>query len=44
MANCPRVLVEMITDPDPEKSQRVMTAMLQMKKIDIEGLERAYAG
>jgi predicted 3-demethylubiquinone-9 3-methyltransferase (glyoxalase superfamily) len=40
----PRVLVEMITDPDPEKSQRVMTAMLQMKKIDIEGLKRAYAG
>jgi predicted 3-demethylubiquinone-9 3-methyltransferase (glyoxalase superfamily) len=40
----PRVLVEMITDPDHEKSQRVMTAMLQMKKIDIEGLKRAYAG
>ena len=29
------VLVEMITDPDPGKSQRAMTAMLQMKKIDI---------
>ena len=40
----PRVLVEMITDPDTEKSQRVMGAMLQMKKIDIEGLRRAYAG
>ena len=40
----PRVLVEMITDPDSEKSQRVMGAMLQMKKIDIDGLRRAYAG
>ena len=40
----PRVLVEMITDPDAEKSQRVMGAMLQMKKIDIDGLKRAYAG
>jgi len=29
-------------DPDPEKSQRVMQAMLQMKKIDIEGLKKAY--
>jgi predicted 3-demethylubiquinone-9 3-methyltransferase (glyoxalase superfamily) len=40
----PAVLVEMITDPDPGKSQRVMTAMLQMKKIDIGKLKRAYAG
>jgi predicted 3-demethylubiquinone-9 3-methyltransferase (glyoxalase superfamily) len=40
----PRVLVEMIMDPDAGKSQRVMTAMLQMKKIDINELRRAYAG
>ena len=40
----PAALVEMITDPDPGKGQRVMTAMLQMKKIDIGGLKRAYAG
>jgi predicted 3-demethylubiquinone-9 3-methyltransferase (glyoxalase superfamily) len=40
----PRVLVEMISDPDPEKSGRVMQAMLQMKKIDIDALKRAYAG
>ena len=40
----PAVLVEMITDPDPGKSQRAMTAMLQMKKIDIGKLRRAYAG
>ena len=40
----PRVLVEMISDPDPRKSGRVMEAMLQMKKIDIDELKRAYAG
>jgi predicted 3-demethylubiquinone-9 3-methyltransferase (glyoxalase superfamily) len=39
----PRVLIEMLTDADYEKSQRVMTAMLQMKKIDITELEQAYA-
>ncbi|HEX9061150.1 MAG TPA: VOC family protein [Clostridia bacterium] len=38
----PDVLGEMLSDPDPEKSQRVMQAMLQMKKIDIAGLRRAY--
>ena len=40
----PEVLIEMITDPDHAKSQRVFAAMLQMKKIDIDALERAYAG
>jgi predicted 3-demethylubiquinone-9 3-methyltransferase (glyoxalase superfamily) len=40
----PIVLIELITDPDYEKSRKVMAAMLQMKKIDIEGLKRAYAG
>jgi predicted 3-demethylubiquinone-9 3-methyltransferase (glyoxalase superfamily) len=40
----PRVLVEMMTDADTKKSGRVMEAMLQMKKIDIAGLTRAYAG
>jgi hypothetical protein len=34
----------MINDPDSEKSQRAMEAMLQMKKIDIGELKRAYAG
>jgi predicted 3-demethylubiquinone-9 3-methyltransferase (glyoxalase superfamily) len=38
----PRVLPEMLNDPDVEKSDRVMTAMLQMKKIDIATLQRAY--
>jgi predicted 3-demethylubiquinone-9 3-methyltransferase (glyoxalase superfamily) len=34
----------MISDPEPEKSQRAMQAMLQMKKIDIATMERAYLG
>ena len=37
----PTVLGELLSDPDPEKARRVMKAMLQMKKIDIETLEQA---
>jgi len=40
----PKVLPEMLADSDSKKSQRVMKEMLQMKKIDIETLERAYNG
>jgi predicted 3-demethylubiquinone-9 3-methyltransferase (glyoxalase superfamily) len=40
----PSVLGEMLQDKDPEKSKRVMTAMLQMKKIDIKALRQAYEG
>jgi predicted 3-demethylubiquinone-9 3-methyltransferase (glyoxalase superfamily) len=40
----PTVLNEMMSDPDEEKSGRAMEAMLQMKKLDIAQLERAYAG
>jgi len=40
----PTVLVEMLQDKDPEKSKRVMAAMLKMKKIDIEPLKKAYEG
>ena len=40
----PRALIEMLTDPDYEKSQRAMAAMLRMKKIDIKELRRAWAG
>lgn len=39
----PLILAEMLNDTDAEKSQRVMTAMLQMKKIDVEALSRAYS-
>lgn len=38
----PNALGELLNDPDPVKSQRVMQAMLQMGKIDIAGLRRAY--
>ena len=38
----PTVLGELMGDPDVEKAGRVMNAMLQMKKIDIAGLRRAY--
>jgi predicted 3-demethylubiquinone-9 3-methyltransferase (glyoxalase superfamily) len=38
----PRTLGELLNDDDPEKAQRVMQAMLQMRKIEIEGLQRAY--
>ena len=38
----PTALGELMGDKDPEKAQRVMQAMLQMKKIDIAGLKRAY--
>jgi predicted 3-demethylubiquinone-9 3-methyltransferase (glyoxalase superfamily) len=37
----PTVLPELLSDPDPQKSQRVMQALLQMKKLEIDALERA---
>ena len=40
----PRALIELMQDKDPVKSQRVFKAMLEMKKIDIAGLQRAYRG
>ena len=40
----PTALSRLMGDPDPEKSSRVMRAMLQMEKINIEGLKRAYEG
>jgi predicted 3-demethylubiquinone-9 3-methyltransferase (glyoxalase superfamily) len=39
----PTALPRLLGDPDRAKSQRVMSAMLQMKKIDIGALERAAA-
>lgn len=38
----PRVLDQMLQDKDAQKAKRVMRAMLQMKKLDIAELERAY--
>ncbi len=40
----PSVLGKFLADPDPAKAQRVMQAMLQMIKLDIDGLRRAYDG
>jgi len=38
----PPVLFELLGDPDPDKSSRVMQAMLGMSKLDIAGLRAAY--
>ena len=38
----PTVLGELLSDPDPQKAQRVMQAMLQMVKLDIKKLKQAY--
>jgi predicted 3-demethylubiquinone-9 3-methyltransferase (glyoxalase superfamily) len=37
-------LPELLNDPDAAKAQRTFQAMLEMKKLDIEGLQRAFAG
>ena len=38
----PAVIPQMMSDPDPKKSARVMNAFITMKKLDIATLERAY--
>ena len=38
----PTALGKLMSDPNPEKSKRVMTAMLKMTKMDIKGLQQAY--
>jgi predicted 3-demethylubiquinone-9 3-methyltransferase (glyoxalase superfamily) len=38
----PKVLAQLLHDKDPEKSKRVMQAMLKMVKLDIHALEDAY--
>ena len=40
----PAVLIDMISDPDPEKAKRATAAMLTMTKFDIAALQKAYAG
>ncbi len=38
----PKALGQLMSGPDPKKSQRVMHAMFQMKKFDVQGLQDAY--
>jgi len=38
----PTVIAKMLIDPDPARVNRVMKAILQMKKLDIKTLEEAY--
>jgi predicted 3-demethylubiquinone-9 3-methyltransferase (glyoxalase superfamily) len=40
----PPILSKLMQDKDPQKSNRVMEALLKMKKIDIATLQRAYDG
>ena len=40
----PRVLIELVGDPESKASQRAMEAMMKMKKIDIKELQKAYSG
>ena len=38
----PKQLTELMSDPDPEKAERVRDAMLKMKKIIVADLQKAY--
>ncbi len=40
----PRIVIELMQDKDPVKSQRVMQAIMQMKKLDIQAVKDAYNG
>jgi predicted 3-demethylubiquinone-9 3-methyltransferase (glyoxalase superfamily) len=40
----PSALPQLLQDPDPAKSARVMRAMLQMRKMDVALLQRAHGG
>ena len=40
----PTVLIDMTSDPDPEKAKRATKAMLAMTKVDIAALQKAHAG
>ncbi len=40
----PRELADLLDDPDPRKVERVMEALLAMKKLDLAALREAYAG
>jgi predicted 3-demethylubiquinone-9 3-methyltransferase (glyoxalase superfamily) len=40
----PTIVPQLVSDPDPIKAGRAMTAMLKMKKLDIAALKKAFAG
>jgi len=40
----PRILPQLLNDPNPEKAKRAMQAMMQMSKIDVQKLKDATAG
>jgi len=40
----PKAMMDYIRDPDEEKSGRAMKAMLGMKKLDVQALQKAYEG
>ena len=40
----PEALIEMYSKGEPHKYQRAMQAMMQMQKLDIDALQRAYEG
>ncbi len=40
----PKGLIDLVSDPTSEKSQRATQAMLQMKKLDLEKIKQAYDG
>jgi predicted 3-demethylubiquinone-9 3-methyltransferase (glyoxalase superfamily) len=40
----PKGLAELVSEPDSERSQRAMNAMLHMRKIDMAAIRRAYEG
>ena len=40
----PQVLPQMLTDADGAKRERAMSALMGMKKFDVEALQRAFAG
>ncbi len=40
----PKAMADLMADPDQEKTGRVMEAMLKLKKLDIDELQRAFDG
>ncbi|MEI6462477.1 MAG: VOC family protein [bacterium] len=40
----PNLFMKLVSDPDPEKSGRVMSAMMKMTKLDSDMLQKAYDG